>query len=213
MRFRPVLFAVATLAVFSSSSFAATLCKQTFTVLGKTKGDTAWLYIDEYKSGECQGTRLYAFLLMPGRHAQLTGDVGSDPIGSAWGTSLFSGQPQEQPVRLADSSGVFAMPEAGRFFIPYDPDFELRWQGTDMDLISWERQSSYPSRDYPVFEGVETSLLFALPALYKNYSVKEALYYPESSYLVIVTHQPIQQVGEDTLHGVLIYKVKTEKKP
>lgn len=211
MRFRPYLFVVATVAIISSSPFAATLCKQTFTVLGKTKGDTAWLYIDEYKSGECQGTRLYAFLLMPGRHAQLTGEVGSDPIGSAWGTSLFVGQPQEQPVRLSDSAGIFVIPGTGRFYIPYDPEFELRWQGTDMDLISWERQRSYPSRDYPVFDAVDAKLLFALPALYKNYSVKEALYYPESGYLVILTHQPIEQVGLDTLHGVLIYKIDAKK--
>lgn len=211
MRIISVFFAVVIYCSIVTSSIAATLCKQTFTVLGKTKGDTAWLYIDEYKSGECEGTKLHAFLLMPGRHVHLTGNVGSDSIGSAWGTSLFSGLEQEQAVHVIDSLGKFFIPGGGSFSIPYDAQFNLRWEGTDMDLVSWERQKSYPTRDYPIFDGVETKLLFEFTALYKNYTVKEALYYPESSYLVILTYQPIEQVGLDTMHGVLIYEIKKQK--
>ncbi|MCM2272877.1 MAG: hypothetical protein NDJ18_10045 [candidate division Zixibacteria bacterium] len=66
---------------------------------------------------------------------------------------------------------------------------------------------TYPTKDLPIFEGVRAEQLYMHRALYKNYSIREALFYPESSYLVIVTDQPLKQAGMDTMHGLLIYRI------
>lgn len=190
-----------------SSAVAASFCEQSYTILGKTAGDTAWLYFDEYVSNECQESHLYAVLLTPDRHVILQGYVGDDSIGAAWGVLPFMGLPTEQPIHLFDSAGIFRLPSGGQFSVPTDPDFPLRWQNVDYSLNSWERQMTYPTKEFPIFEGVKAEQLYAHRALYKNYSIKEALYYPESSYLVIVTDQPLKQVGMDTMHGLLIYRI------
>ena len=65
------------------------------------------------------------------------------------------------------------------------------------------------------FEGATTTLVWADPnGFYKNYSIKQALYYRTSGYLVIETSQPIRAgYDEITMHGVMIFSVAPVARP
>ncbi len=60
----------------------------------------------------------------------------------------------------------------------------------------------------PTVTGREVELLYFHPkGLYFNYDLAGAYYFPDSQYLLVLTHQPIKCMGNNTNHGFMILKL------
>jgi len=190
---------------------SASLCDQTFTIHGKTKGENSLLFWEVFRGGECYHWYGYALVLGDSVTPVLT----FNPEGQTWVARLLADLPTEEAVRIAPTEGVYRIDDSISVQPPpEDTTFVSKFSG----LISggaygnaseWHRMCSSNCNDYPVVHGCGADVVYSYKGgVYKSYSFKEVLYYPESRYVVVITDQPQTAVGLDTMHGLLVLKLE-----
>lgn len=212
MRFYRCFAVCLLLVLFSASAaLASSMCDQTFTIHGKTKGETSLLFWDEYRGGQCGEWYGCALVLgIPGTPLMtLTADR------QTWVASLLDDLPTEEMERVEASDGVYRINDS--VWVeppPEDTIFVRKFSGLVSggsygDARAWHRMCSSNCEDYPIVHGCVSDVVYAYEGgVYKNYTFKEVLYYPESGYLVVTTDQPLTAVGLDTMHGLLVLKLE-----
>jgi hypothetical protein len=137
-----------------------------------------------------------------------------DGGGKDWIPPLLADLPSEEGRILHDSSGVFRISDSVWFTAP-PPDstfarkYALLANDGMGDARHWYRVCPVNCSDYPAFTGIEAELVYSHKrGLYKNYSISQAVYYSPSGYLVVVTNQPQKAIGLDTMHGLLIFRLR-----
>ncbi len=195
------------------SAQCASLCEQFFTVQGKSYGTMSVLAYQEQLTGDCEQYRLHLVFINDSLTTSIETEGLSSPPSQMDGFFELFGR--ERCDTLRDSSGVFIIGYRESCSVPKeDTSFNRKW----VDFLRSGGSSSrdwcelYPLEctEYPAFHGVEAALLYKHPgALYRGYSIATSLYYPTSKILVLITHQPRKAVGLDTMHGVLVYRLKS----
>lgn len=192
----------------------ATFCDQTFTVYGKTAGDPSIIMWELHTGGECLGWAPHALFLYHGRPTVLNGShAGSS---KEWVEAFLRTQQTEEMIPLSGSNDTIYVADS-IYFVPPETDsaFTRLWEeeviheGSDLPALYRScRRQDITYLDDPIFYGIEADRIYRYGGgLYKNYSFKEAVYFPHSAYLVVMTHQPLVMPGMDRLDGLLIYRL------
>ena len=191
----------------------ASLCEQFFTVQGKSYGTMSIMAYQEQLTGDCEQYRLHLVFI----HDSLTTSIEDDGLSSppSQMDGFFELFGRERCDTLRDSSRVFIIGYKESCTAPQeDTCFDRKWvefmKSGGSNSRDWCELNPNECAEYPVFHGVQATLLYQhARSLYRGYSIVEAMYYPTSKILVLVTHQPRKAVGLDTMHGVLVYRLKS----
>jgi len=203
-----VVFLLILVSIMPRLAMATTMCDQTFTIYGKTAGEHSAIFWDIFVGGECENWHVYAFFVGYERTYQMS--LGIDGGGKAWVPSFLEELPTERMDTLVQAGGKFYIDKDIYFMAP-EPDttFRRKWAGIQYEGVKkWYSECPVNCSDYPVFNKAEATLLYEhKTGLYKNYLIKQAIYFPISHYLVIMTDQPALATGMDRMDGMLIYKI------
>jgi hypothetical protein len=192
-------------------SEGSSLCNQNYTILGKTSGDYSIIFYDLFVDGDCYYWETYSIFLGPENTYTLK--VRVDSCATEWVNGFLGDFPSEPMEILGDSDGVFYITDSVYFTAPeYDSGFFRYYNellsGTAKNTWEWRKNCKENCFDEPVFFGTDYELKHVNhEGLYKSYGIGQAVYFPESQCLVLVTDQPIKAVGMDSMHGLLIYKL------
>lgn len=195
-----------------ANTIGSSLCEHSFVVHCKTEGPQGLLFFDVLLSGACVSNTSYIISLETeqlkvwSRRADYYKP--DSPFVALSGLSL------EKKLLLKDSSGCYMLSDSAFVTLPvYDSTFQKKLfrlcHDGNCDADHWNRECPVNCKDLPQFSGVSSNLIYTYPGgIYKNYTFTEVIYFPESSYLVIVTYQPLKSVGEDTNHGLLVFHLQ-----
>jgi len=215
MRFCKYLAMCLLIGLFSSSTtLTATLCDQTFTIHGKTSGENAMLFWSVVLGGECEGY-IRGFVLVLGD--TITPILTTQKWGMDWVPRLFKDISEEKSIKIEETDGRYVINDTVWIEPPAEDTTFPRKFGTVINRggdgpKDWYRECPVNCSDYPIVHGCAAAVVYSYEGgLYKNYSFKDLLYYPESGYLVVITDQPLKAVGLDTMHGLLVLRLKTNE--
>lgn len=184
-------------------------CEQSFHVFGKTAGESSVIYFHMAMRGECIKDFVYA-LHISGKDAKLFTLNGTD---TAWVAGFLKSQPNETGVQLKDSAGVYRLDDNVLLAPPdSDPTFAERFNKlrdtTSGRAGDWRKTCRKGCFDGPKFANATGTLLYSHPSgIYKNYSISQAIWFPQSRLLVLVTHQPLKGKDGYGNHGVVVYRI------
>jgi hypothetical protein len=204
-----VLF-VMTWVLFSSTGQSASLCRQTIMFVGKTEGDTSTLMFYEYVSGECSTPYRQHYLKIGPEGLLDAVFKGSYALTlPLWNDSATNGKRLEEAELLLKSGDAWVMPFGQSIRAPeHDFAFDSTYSESVLVYNKWYGGFF----DEPRMD-VEADLLYRLPnGLYKNYEIKDAYLMRQSRILFLIIYQPLEKVGLDSMHGVLVYRVKKLQK-
>ena len=194
-------------------SLASTNCEQTFRLLGLNWRASRVFWIAENLSGECYSSRILQVSLS---------DSGSTIAYSClrqfddWGPvdSAISRLYTEDPLIFDHQGGLLVEKGSGlRITTPRSDSsllvsFEKHIIEGGSNGETWNRKLGLQGIILPHIEGMKSDLVFYYSAgLYVGYAVSSAYYFREAGYILIFTQQKWRAVGNDTMHGFLIFKV------
>lgn len=192
-----------------SNTMGSSYCKHSFVIHGKTVGDRGLFFFDVLRGGECEGKESFILSLEPEKSNIWLRNADyyeSDSI-----STVLSELNMEEKVSLKDSAGFYALNNSALVTLPvYDSTFKKKFvrlydQGP-CDAKHWNSACPVNCKDLPQFKRVNAELIYTYPGgIYKNYTFSEVIYFPKSNYLVVVTYQPLEAIGGDTNHGLLIF--------
>jgi hypothetical protein len=202
-----LVMAVAVIVCLVSVASSATRCSQMLELVGKSSGEGCdCIQFKEYLSGECQDS-IYHLLIFP---KQAGG--GTVPIVTTVDDRMedcLGHKTADSVVSVSNRQGKFYLDDASYFEAPaFDSTFTSRLNADAYadDAQRWYCMCKQNCADFLQFSGVTATLVYVHDrGLYKNYSIKEAWYWPESKTLLVITHQMRKSAGHDTMHGVLVY--------
>jgi len=192
--------------VLASTALSSSLCDQTFTVYGKTKGENSLLFWEVIRGGACEGGYGCSLVLGDSVVPVMTFNSG----GGTWITRLFTDLPVEKAVKIEPSEGAYKINDSISIDPPPEDTTFVRKFSSLMraDPKGWYRACPVNCSDYPIVHGCQSQVVYAYKGgVYKNYQFKDVIYYPESNYIVIVTDQPAKTTGLDTMHGLLVIRL------
>ena len=203
---------VATLGVVALTPLqakTATNCEQSFHVFGKSAGENCVIYFQMSLRGDCLKDHLYALHLVGNSTKRFTYDLKDKD----WVTGFLASQVTEASVNLQDSAGTFRI-DSTRLVLPpaSDSSFEARYHKL-LDTTSgragdWRRLCRKGCFDPPRFVNATASLVYAHETgIYMNYSIIQAIWYPQTKLLILITHQPLKTKEGNGLNGVLVYRI------
>lgn len=199
----------------ANSALAASCCDQTFTIYGKTQGDYSILLWDLFIGGECYSWYTHVFIFSPDTVRQFKAEYGKGSEG--WAYDFIAHNSPEKIDTLKNDSGVYFISDDITVSPPQtDTTFEEKWHRLCDEyhsVVTWYKKCPINCIDYPVFSGCDTKLLYYYKdGLYKNYSLKEVYYLPESNVVIVLTHQPYVADGMDRMDGIIIYRIVPTQK-
>jgi hypothetical protein len=196
---------VVTWALFSSTGQSATLCRQTIELVGKTEGDTSTLLYYEYVSGECGYYRMHRLSIGPDSVLSIKEWRLENLTLPLWDDSATNGKRLEEAELLLKSGDAWVMPFGQSIRAPeHDFAFDSTYSESVLVYNKWYGGFF----DEPRMD-VDADLLYRLPnGLYKNYEIKDAYLMRQSRILFLTIYQPLEKAGLDSMHGVLVYRVK-----
>ena len=200
----------------TTTASASSCCDQKFTIHGKTTGEYSLLMYDVYWGGDCLCWSVHTVYLGIERTMAMETNIGLSS-GRDWIPMFLSQFPLDTQVELPDSNGIYYINDS--MYItppPKDSTFEQKYidimRDAGADERDWYRECQYDCNDYPEFFGFDAKLVHSYSrGLYKNYGIKEVIYFPESGYLAIITDQPHKAAGLDTMHGMLVYRLNPKE--
>ncbi len=194
----------------TSQLFGGSFCQQTIELIGKTDEDTSRIYYYEYVSGECEGYQMFELIISADSvlswkswgHDCLTFPYLSDSLNAQRVAKL------EPALRLFERDGNFGFQYKPLLLSTSKKEYEENKIILDSMVM---HGGSLPKKiENPDFH-VEAKLIYSKPGgVYLNYEIHEAYLFRKSHIIFIVTHQPRMMTAYDTLHGVLIYKIKED---
>ncbi|HCY75444.1 MAG TPA: hypothetical protein DHV28_05945 [Ignavibacteriales bacterium] len=202
------VLAFSIIVIFSSTNggsqkYNSTYCEQTFKLFFLTKGyKTFW--IGENLSGECQTSTLLNISIF-------------DSNATLAKTSMKNYNSWNEIKILSDAFDTYEAPITNNLSVS-DPLFDSTLaksfssyvlEGGD-NAIKWNAINGENGMVLPIVENFEFDLLFYYNAgLYINYKISVVQYYPDADIAIVFTEQPVRTIGMDTMHGFLIFKVKS----
>jgi hypothetical protein len=186
-------------------AFPATLCRQTIELVGKTEGDTSTLLYYEYVSGECGYYRMHRLSIGPDSVLSIKEWRLENLTLPLWDDSATNGKRLEEAELLLKSGDAWVMPFGQSIRAPeHDFAFDSTYSESVLVYNKWYGGFF----DEPRMD-VDADLLYRLPnGLYKNYEIKDAYLMRQSRILFLTIYQPLEKAGLDSMHGVLVYRVK-----
>lgn len=195
----------------ANNALGATCCDQTFTIYGKTQGDYSILLWELFIGGECYFWYTYIFVFNPDTVRQFTSKA--DYGGKGWAYDFILNNNHERIDTLKNDSGIYRINAEITISPPAaDTSFPDKWRMVARDQFCgagiWYKNCPVNCLDLPNFMGCNAQLIYSYDGgLYKNYSIKEAYYFPESDLVIILTDQPIVCVGMDRMDGIMMFKL------
>ena len=182
-------------------------CDQVFHLFDKTVGEYSLMFyrVNWQGGGRCGRTTFFTMFLLPDRVHSFQ----STSLRGRWVKKLYANMPLEKYEILEDSSGIYRLNDTATFSAPLpDTALESLYDNLDrQDAKTW-------LWEYPricseiVFDGFSPEPIYRYPGgLYWGYQIREARYYRESNFLIIMTDQPLRDQDGKTMHGMMIYKV------
>lgn len=194
----------------SSNLHSTTQCGQKFALLGRVKGSTPVFMIIQDLSGECRSSTLIEIAL--------TGDgVTYIPIEFAekgswqWFEEGMDSLRTEPFKQIEKTDSIWQMPNAG-WKIKNPPEDEKLIEEFNKGMYPaaaiWNREQQDAGVQRPVFDGINTELIYYLPSgLYMDYAIDKVYLFEKSGYIIIFTNQRRKADGMDTMHGFLMFKI------
>ncbi len=198
----------------ASTALTASLCDQTFTIHGKTSGDNAMLFWSVVLGGDCEPI-VRGFVLVLGDTT--TPVLTTQRWGMDWVQRIFNDISEEKSIKIEETDGRYVINDTVWIEPPAEDTTFLRKFQTVIKHgcrgpKDWYCECPVNCSDYPIVHGCEADIVYAYEGgVYKSYSFKDVLYYPESGYLVVISDQPVKAVGLDTMHGMLVLRLKTNE--
>jgi len=182
-------------------------CDQVFTLFDKTVGDHSLMFyrVDWRGGGMCGRGIFFTMFLLPDRVHSFQ----STSLRGNWVGRFYANLPIEEYEILKDSNGVFRLNDTATFAAPPpDSALESLYDSLDRhDAKTW-------LWEYPricseiVFDGFSPEPIYRYPGgLYFGYQIREARYYRESNFLLLLTEQSRRDQNGRSMHGLMIYKV------
>ena len=194
------------------NAIGSSLCEHTFEIHGKTDGEIGLLFFDVLLGGECGLKESFILSVEPDKSRVWTRSV--DYYGTDSLNTVLNSLSLEKELSLRNSNGRYLLNDSAFVTFPVNDStfqnklFRLCYDGP-CDAKQWNRECPVNCKDLPQFSGVSANLIYTYPGgIYKNYTFTEVIYFPESSYLVIVVNQPLKSNGEDTNHGLLVFHLQ-----
>jgi hypothetical protein len=201
-----ILSAVCIASPLAVSAQSDSGCEQVFVLSDKTKGDHALMfYREDWQGDKCGRGKFYTLFILPDRVHSFPSDLRGN-----WVSRLLGNMPLEEYVLLSDSAGLWRIDDSVTFRLGRpDASFEERYAALPrQDARTWYWECAENCHDTLVFEGACPERIYRHPGgLYKDYGIKEARYYPESRFLIVVTDQPRRDEKGRSMHGLIIFNV------
>jgi hypothetical protein len=197
--------------VVSSVAYSQTekKCEQVFHFFDKTAGEYCLMFYRAHWDGDgdggCGRGIFFTLFLLPDRVHSFQ----STSLYGNWVDDLYENFPIEQYELLEDSNGAYYLNDSAYFTAPpLDSVFDSLYNNLpkhNAKTYYWE----YPHNSSDIdFCGFTPELIWRHPGgLYLGYQIREARYYRESNYLIVLTDQPRLDRNGRTMNGFLIYKV------
>lgn len=209
MRLKIILTTLAMVMVLSLPAHPQTdkKCEQVFHLFDKTIGEYSLMFyrVDWEGGGRCGRKTFFTLFLLPDRVHSFQ----STSLYGNWVEKLYNNMSIEQFEILDDSNGVYYLNDTACFSAPeLDMSYDSLYRNLPImnaETYAWE----YPHKTSDIaFRGFSPELIWRHPGgLYLGYQIKEARYYRESNYLLVLTEQPRLDCNGKTMNGMLIYKV------
>ena len=193
----------------ASSIFATNPCQQEFELLGKTTGEPSVLRFIEHRFGACE-MEMNVSLYLTGERPAVVMDYKS-----FWTDSLFKARSHEVPMSIDVCDGIATIEDSITVHAPETDSATAEMWKHYIQTGGYEPtffvDCTTDCIDEPLFDGAEFEPVYIHPSgFYKNYSLERLFYYPESGYLVILTRQPTEFYYQNTLHGLLVYRLEDD---
>jgi len=208
MRPKIILTFLAAAMVLSSHALPQTekKCEQVFHLFDKTVGEYSLMFyrVDWEGGGRCGRSTFYTLFLLPDRVHSFQ----STSLYGNWVNRLYENMSIESYEILDDSNGVYYLNDTACFSAPeLDTVYDSLYRNLpklNAETYAWE----YPDKTSDItFRGFSPELIWRHPGgLYIGYEIKEARYYRESNYLILLTEQSRLDNNGRTMNGMLIYK-------
>ncbi len=203
------LIALLTILAIATRAHPTNPCQQEFELLGKTTGEPSVLRFIEHRFGACE-MKINVSLYLTGERPAVVMDYKS-----YWTDSLFKARSHEEPVRIDVHHGIAGIDDSITVHAPEADSATAELWKHYIQTGGYEPtyfvDCTTNCIDEPLFDGAEFEPVYIHPSgFYKNYSLARLFYYPKSGYLVILTHQPTEFYYQNTLHGLLVYKLEDD---
>ena len=197
------------------NSHSASCCDQTFTLYGKTQGEYSVLLWDVFVGGACYSWYTNIFVFTPDTMRRFVSEYGDG--GQGWASEYIAHNNLEKIDTLLCKDGKYAIKDSLTISPPEeDTSFVGKWRMISINdccgASSWYKKCPVNCFDLPIFNKGHAELIYYYKdGLYKNYSLKNVYYFPESDLVIILTHQPKTAVGLDRMDGLLVFKLSSEE--
>lgn len=209
LRTELVIIAVAMMLWTRSSANPSTCSEQTFAFKGKTSSEPSLLVYWELRDGAANMmTTIYYLFLTDDSAWAFTSAFHQDTLGCA--SLVFTQMNYESYIEPKRIDGALRLNDSMSFCPPsFDSTFFTRFWDAGGTPSVWYRKCSDNCIDNPIFNFDSKLIYYHKNGVYKNYEIESAYFYEQSGYLIVFTHNPEKAAGLDTMHGVLIYRVRT----
>lgn len=194
--------------LLSSYTFATTFCSQDFSLLALTSsGDKSVFWVEEKVGGDCYYSQIIQIILSNTKEIVLKTPLKDyenndffHKMAKRIETETYSKFNKENSIWYLKSLKVKQSPPnktlLGKFLAmaPYAKE--------------WNKKMGLNGIQQPTFYGLKEKLMYYYPeGLYINYAISDIYLFEDKRYLLVFTNQENSGVGNDTVHGFLIFKI------
>lgn len=209
MKIYPLLIILALMAAPLSAVELGVGCEQKFELFDKTAGRPSMMFYrrDWVNALGCDRRTFYTIFLLRDRAHKFE----SLNVHGNWVARLYENMPIERYETLEDSAGIYRLDNTRSFRAPeFDSTFASRFAALPVQNVkTWNWECREDCYNEPVFEGLEPAMIYSDPTgLYKNFRIKEVRYYRRSDFLIILTEQPLLDLKDRTMNGLMIFSLR-----
>jgi len=192
----------------SCHTFATTFCSQDFSLLALTSSeDKSVFWVEEKVGGDCYYSQIIQIIL-----SKTTEMVLKTPLKDYENNDFF----HKMAKRIeAEPYSKFNKEDSIWFLKSLKvkqslPNKTLLGKFLAMAPYAkeWNKKMGLNGIQQPTFYGLKEKLMYYYPeGLYINYEISDVYLFEDKRYLLVFTHQENSGVGNDTVHGFLIFKI------
>lgn len=194
--------------ILSSYTFAATFCSQDFSLLALTSsGNKSVFWVEEKVGGDCYYSQIIQVIL-----SNKTEMVLKTPLKNYENNDFFHKMAKrietEPYSKFNKGISIWSLKNLKVKQSPPNKTLLGKFLTMAPYAKEWNKKMGLNGIQQPTFYGLKEKLMYYYPeGLYINYEISDIYLFENKRYLLVFTNQENSGVGNDTVHGFLIFKI------